>query len=419
MSSLRVRGLKWRPRKNGEAAAYWVASAEAVSKGFRPTVVRISYDLSDPFYMEHIAFCCAQLNAEVQDFRSASGNRRDRAAEGTIRALIEHYIYDIESPFHRLKHTTQAPYLKYAQFLIKTIGLRAVHACDGRDVQRWFKMWSTANEGTQRLAKAQMCLTVLKSALAFGIMCKREHCADLREIIRVMRFSSPRSRNIAPTREQIVAIRKAAHEIGHPAVALATALQFETMQRMWDVVGQWLPLHAPEVSAITHRGRKWIGPQWSDVSNGILRWQPTKTNRTSGKVVEIDLSVCPMVVEELLHVPAEARTGPLILAANGLPYPEIPYRYAFRQAARKAGVPDSVWCRDIRAGGITEARKSGASLADASKTAGHSSVQTTARVYDRDTLEAHRRVAAARPKSITAVESSTSEVVFEDTATSV
>lgn len=353
--------------------------------------------------MEHVALRCAQLNADVQDFKSGSRDRRGRGAEGTISTLIEYYIYDIESPFQRLKHTTQSPYLKYSQLLIKTIGSRAVHACDGRDVQRWFKMWSTAKGGGQHLAKAQMCLTVLKSALAFGIMCKRPHCADLREIIRVMRFPSPKPRDVAPTREQIIAIRKAAHELDHPAVALATALQFETMQRMWDVVGQWLPMHAPEASAILHRGRKWIGPQWSDVANGILCWQPTKTRRTTGAIVEIDLNVCPMVMEELRHVPEERRRGPLIVAPNGRPYAELSYRRAFRLAAQKAEVPDTLWSRDIRAGGITDARKSGASLDDASKTAGHSSVQTTARVYDRDTLEAHRRVAAARSKNATGV----------------
>lgn len=393
-------GLKWRPRKNGPPAAYWVARPEAVKNGFQPSIARISYSPHDPFHMDHIAFRCAQLNTQVLEFEGVERPARTRVDQGTIQSLIELYIYDNESPFHRNKHTTQTPYLKYAKLIINTIGDRRIGECDGRDVQRWFNMWSTAKDGQQRLAKAQMCLTVLKSALAFGIMCKREHCADLREIIRVMRFSSPRPRNVAPTREQIVAIRLAAHELGHPAIALATALQFETMQRMWDIIGQWLPMHAPEPSAILHLGKKWVGPQWSDVTGGIFRWQPTKTRRTSGATVEIDLNVCPMVMEELRHLPGDRRTGPLIVAPNGRPFAELTYRRLFRLAAQKAGVPDNLWSRDIRAGGITEARKSGASLDDASKTAGHSSVQTTARVYDRDTLEAHRRVAAARPKNI-------------------
>jgi len=50
----------------------------------------------------------------------------------------------------------------------------------------------------------------------------------------------------------------------------------------------------------------------------------------------------------------------------------------------------------MRAGGITEARQAGAPTDDVAKLAGHANKRTTARVYDRDSLEAARRVARAR-----------------------
>lgn len=59
--------------------------------------------------------------------------------------------------------------------------------------------------------------------------------------------------------------------------------------------------------------------------------------------------------------------------------------------ARRGGWA-GVWNRDIRAGGITDARQAGANLDDVSKAAGHAGKAITARVYDRDTLEHHRRV---------------------------
>jgi integrase len=68
----------------------------------------------------------------------------------------------------------------------------------------------------------------------------------------------------------------------------------------------------------------------------------------------------------------------------------------WRRCATQAGISSSVWNRDLRAGGITEARQAGAPTDDVAKTAGHASKRTTARVYDRDTLEAARRVAKAR-----------------------
>jgi hypothetical protein len=59
-----------------------------------------------------------------------------------------------------------------------------------------------------------------------------------------MRFAVPRPRKEAPTAAEIVAARKAAHEIGHPPAALAYALQFDGTMRQWDVTGKWVPLGA-------------------------------------------------------------------------------------------------------------------------------------------------------------------------------
>ena len=391
-------GLKWRQRKNGPPAAYWTATPEAIAAGFSPSTIRIHYDASDAQHLVDIAARCRVLTGQMRAF--ADRPRTAIRFDGTIRALVDVYLNDPDSPFRRLKRSTQHPYEHYARLIGKTIGARRIAECDGRDVQRWFDGWKDTGDGVERVAKAQTCLAILKSALAFGVMCRHPHCRELGEIIRVMRFKSPPPRRSAPTAGQIVALRKAAHAEGHPGIALACAMQFETMQRQWDVIGQWVPLAAPEPSAIIAGRLKWIGPQWSDLREGmILRWRPTKTRHTSGVEIEIDLTLCPMVMEELQHVAPEARRGPIVQRPGGGPYDLRPYQKTFRRIARAAGVPDHVWSRDIRAGGITDARMSGAALEDAAKAAGHTDPRTTARVYDRDTLEAHRRVAAARTKN--------------------
>jgi hypothetical protein len=59
------------------------------------------------------------------------------------------------------------------------------------------------------------------------------------------------------------------------------------------------------------------------------------------------------------------------------------------------GISKDVWNRDMRAGGVTEARQGAAPLDDVAKTAGDTK-RTTAKIYDRDRLEASRRVATAR-----------------------
>lgn len=76
-----------------------------------------------------------------------------------------------------------------------------------------------------------MAMIVLKTALSFGIACRLPRCADLKLILQQQRFPAPRPRTEAPTAAEIVAARKAAHELGHPRAALAYALQFECAMR--------------------------------------------------------------------------------------------------------------------------------------------------------------------------------------------
>ena len=65
MQPLKIRGLKWRPRKNGPPAAYWIAPLNAVKRGCRPAIVHIAYNPDDPDYLQAIAFECERLRADA------------------------------------------------------------------------------------------------------------------------------------------------------------------------------------------------------------------------------------------------------------------------------------------------------------------------------------------------------------------
>ena len=135
--------------------------------------------------------------------------------------------------------------------------------------------------------------------------------ADLKSIMDELTFASPAPRTAAPTAAQITAARREAHNAGHPAAALAYALQFEGQVRQYDVIGEWLPLDDPRPSALIDSNKKWIGPTWAHVdSNMILRFTPTKTEDTSAAKITLDLRSYPMVMEELVRspkMPAKAR----------------------------------------------------------------------------------------------------------------
>jgi hypothetical protein len=128
--------------------------------------------------------------------------------------------------------------------IVATVGARRIDALDGRDLRRWHDQWSVPLEqgGKPRIAAARMALVVLKNALTFAATCRKPGCADLRDILHDMRFPAPRPRIEAPTAAEIIAARKAAHELGHAPAALAYALQFEGTMRQWDVIGKWVPL---------------------------------------------------------------------------------------------------------------------------------------------------------------------------------
>jgi len=174
-------------------------------------------------------------------------------------------------------------------------------------------------------------------------------------------------------------------------------------------MGQWVPLSERAASAVIDGAEKWIGPTWKHVDRHlVLRFTPSKTDRTTQKEVVIDFKACPMVMDELRHVPPEARQGPLIVnPETGLPYLYRRHKNLWRRTdtrkagkiisgiAVDAGIPKEIWNRDLRAGGISEARRAAVPLEDVAKVAGHAHERTTDG-YDRTALETQQRLMKAR-----------------------
>ena len=309
--------------------------------------------------------------------------------------MIKFWQSEPTSPYHGIEASSRHPYDIYARMIVETVGARRIDALDGRDLRRWHTEWSAALEqgDKPRIAAARMAIIVLKNALTFGATCRKPGCAELRDILAKIRFMGPRPRTEAPTAAEIIAARKAVHELVHALAALAYAFQFEGAMRQWDVVGKWVPLSEP--SSVIDGMSKWIGPMWSQIDeNLIFRYTPAKTQLTSGATVMLDLSMMSMVVEELAEVPIEVRRGPLIVnPRTGLPYRNWYFGEVWRRVRKITCIREEVWNRDMRAAGVTEGRQAGAPTDDLAKTAGHANKRTTAKVYDRDRLEAARRVA--------------------------
>jgi integrase len=374
----------------------WRATRAAIKEGFQPKRVNLEYFAANE---AALVARCHRLTAEMNEW--LSGRRgRDPLFDGTIRSVINLWQADPNSPYHALEASSRHPYDIYARMIVETVGARRVEMIDGRDLRRWHGEWSAPLEhgSKPRIAAARMAVIVLRTALTFAATCRKPGCADLRNILRDMRFAAPRPRTEAPTAAEIVAARKAAHDLGHPRAALAYALQFEGAMRQWDVTGKWVPLADKKASSVIEGTSKWVGPMWSQIDEHmILRYTPQKTAFTSGAQVVLDLRQLPMVMEELASVPDEARRGPLIVnPRTGLPYRNWYFGQVWRNVRKIIGISTDIWNRDTRAGAVTEGREAAAPTDDLAKLAGHANKRTTARVYDRDRLEAARRVAKAR-----------------------
>lgn len=384
-------GLRW----NGQRPL-WRASKAAVAKGYPLKSVNLSRFAHDP---DLLRSHCERLQAEMLQW--LNGIPGPTTFDGSIKGLLAFYETDPDSPFHKLKRSSRQPYLSALKMMTLQVGQRRIGECDYRDVKRWFEKWMepTTPNGPRKVARARLNIAVLRAAIRFGIGCRKAGCIEFGHVLNSMQFEAVPPRSYAPTADQVIAVRTAAREAGQGSAAFAYALQFEGAMRQWDVIGQWVPLSDPRPSSMIYRGQKWIGPTWSNIDdNLIFRYRPTKTERTTGQDVAVDLSLCPMVVEEIGLIPAERRVGPLIVDEKfGRPYSQYRFERIWRDAATQAELPAGLWNRDLRAGGTTEARAAAASIDDIKKVMGHSPTsRVTATVYDRAQLEAHRRVAAAR-----------------------
>jgi len=384
-------GLRWRSRASGARIPVWIASNEAAMRGYPVKTVNLT-GLTD----REIVARCHALQAEMKAW---VGGRPQDAYDGTLGSLIRIYQTHEESGYQRLKPSSRIPYDVYLRRIHEVYGRAKIERLTGLDLRAWHKDMRApdAAGGREKLGAAEMGISVLKAVFSFGLVAGIRECEHIVAVARELRLPGPKARDVAPTADEVELARAAAHRLGHPRAALAYALQFETMARQWDIIGQWVPLDDPRPSAVIRGRLKWIGPTWAAIDErGVLKIKPTKTEGSTGATIHVDLSGCQMVMAELAQIPGAERVGPLV-TFEGAPYPKNAFDRLWRRVRKGAGLPDGMWNRDLRAGGVTEAQIAGASAEDRAKLAGHSK-RVNEQVYARDRLAASGRVVELRAK---------------------
>jgi hypothetical protein len=226
-------GVKWRRRRTAPSVPYWFADVKAVKAGYPVKSANLSAYANDPHMLVERA---KRLQTEMLLWLRGSADRPVHF-DGTFRALLNLYETDQQSTYRSLKVRTRRSYDVYLRKLHNQLGSRRIDECDGRDALRWFLEWRN-NKGLDRLPRARFALSDLKAAVSWGVVCRKQGCAEFQVILNELRFENVPSRVPAPTAEQMTAARIAAHENSAPLRALVYAIQFETTLRQEDVIGQ-------------------------------------------------------------------------------------------------------------------------------------------------------------------------------------
>ena len=385
-----VPGLR-RMKRGGRVDLYWVATRPAVAAGYKPTVVRLHGDMDVPGEAQMVAQRCRVLTAEMRQWMS-NKPAVPSAATGTIAWLCDLYQTDEDSPYRGLRASTGTSYDESIKIIRDTVGSRRIDAITGRDIRRWFKSWGRADPETDILAnprRAYGCIQLLRIVVNFGVESGNRASGGLKLILQAQRFKQPKRRKLTMTREQVDAFILAAHEAKLPSLALAVAIQFSCALRQKDVIGEWLPQ--------AEGGQRWTtGLLWGDHVRPDWTLQKPTSKSNGEEVAEFDLRLLPLVMAELQCIPLEARIGPVVRCeGTGRPWKQRLFAQRFREVARAAGIPDTVWNMDTRAGAVTEAYDKGAREEDAMDLATHKQ-RTTNQGYNRGRMAKTSRVSALR-----------------------
>lgn len=410
-------GLVWKPRANGWAAT-WQARTDIVAKGYTKKTVKIwTGSEPSPVDVAHIGSMCRHLQFEMLAWSRGIEVPAEKPAnfDGSLRSLINCYRTDKDSPYQNNRYHVRQSRDSMLRRIDKRHGIERISDIRWRTLLAWHKDWSMDGH---RLATGSAFIGQLRALFSFGALLEDPDCERLCGVMHKMRFAGTKARGVSVTADHANVVRTAARDhFGWDSIALGQAFQFECTLRQKDVIGEWVPVSEPGMSAVIRNGEKWLrGIVWQEIDEQLILRHVTSKKQ---KMMQADLKLAPMVLEELTEMAGgEAlivvdevtkkvtvnrhllpASGPVMICdTNGLPWTGNEYRRKWRKVARHCGIGDEVWNMDSRSGAISEAIAAGAPMEFVRHAATHSDMGQTAD-YDRGQAEATAKVMKLRMES--------------------
>ena len=375
-------GLVWRQR-NQKWEARWQARTDLIKRGLHIKSVKLWIGLEEPTKEEWdvIADRCNELQQEMIVW-ARGGVPIGGIYDGTLDALMRAYKSDPDSQYRKIRYNSRVHYNALMDLISREHGTRVIADLKARSFLRIHEDWIADG----KVAIAHSKIGMLRTLLSFGAtMLEDADCAKLSGILSKMRFPMPKPRTERLTSDQAIAIRRQAHKLGRPSIALAQAFQFELMLRQKDVIGEWVPLAEKGISDIKSDGLKWLrGIRWEEIDENLVLRHVTSKRQ---KEIEVSLKNAPMVMEELATIGGPKASGPVIVSEfDKLPWTGPEFRRWWRLVANDLGIPKTVRNMDSRAGAISEATDAGADLEHVRHAATHSDIAMTQR-YSRGSVD--------------------------------
>lgn len=378
----------------------WKCPPRYIAAGFSLKEVPLRRGFIDDGHHQERALKCRELTREL--LRWWDGLQNSRPAPHSIKWLIARYLSDEFSPFQSVKGNTQASYRQDCAYWENAAGNMLLADMDFvtiKGIEAAMRKKGRTDSFIHRK------FTMLRMLVSYGKLIKAEGARDLRDTLSEMRFRSAAKRSSQATREQVYAVAARAWRAGQRHFAVGCALTFEMSLRAVDVRGQWLPTDERE-GGIVRNGQRWQdGLTWDCFAPDFWSFSKviSKTEKTMPDPIEFSLRSLPKLRRRLMALAApESRVGPVFVISKGhdagMPYMPRGWAAAWRRFAREAGVPDSVWMMDMRAGAISEADRMGASREQLSQAAQHADIATTGR-YVRNRSDAAAKVIELRQRN--------------------